>query len=134
MADQASAPFDEEEAKILAESIVLDASAVIALINEEPGADVVDAALDDAVISAVNLSEVIAVLIDAGFELERAQAMVSPDRTAGARVRRAAGPARGRAARDQAGSRTVAGRSSVPVLGRTAQRGGSDRRPTLGDA
>jgi hypothetical protein len=133
MADQASAPFDEEEAKILAESIVLDASAVIALINEEPGADV-DAALDDAVISAVNLSEVIAVLIDAGFELERAQAMVSPDRTAGARVRRAAGPARGRAARDQAGSRTVAGRSSVPVLGRTAQRGGSDRRPTLGDA
>jgi len=134
MADQASAPFDEEEAKILAESIVLDASAVIALINEEPGADVVDAALDDAVISAVNLSEVIAVLIDAGFELERAQAMVSPDRTAGARVRRAAGPARGRAARDQAGSRTVAGRSGVPVLGRTAQRGGSDRRPTLGDA
>jgi hypothetical protein len=134
MADQASAPFDEEEAKILAESIVLDASAVIALINEEPGADVVDAALDDAVISAVNLSEVIAVLIDAGFELERAQAMVSPDRTAGARVRRAAGPARGRAARDQAGSRTVAGRSGVPVLGRTAQRSGSDRRPTLGDA
>ena len=57
--------------------IVLDASAVIALINEEPGADVVDAALDDAVISAVNLSEVIAVLIDAGFEFDRAQAMVS---------------------------------------------------------
>jgi PIN domain nuclease of toxin-antitoxin system len=56
--------------------IVLDASAVIALINEEPGADVVDTVLDDAVISAVNLSEVIAVLIDAGFEFDRAQTMV----------------------------------------------------------
>jgi ribonuclease VapC len=56
--------------------VVLDASAVIALINEEPGADAVDAVLDDAVISAVNLSEVIAVLIDAGFEFDRAQAMV----------------------------------------------------------
>jgi PIN domain nuclease of toxin-antitoxin system len=56
--------------------VVLDASAVIALINEEPGAEVVDAVLDDAVISAVNLSEVIAVLIDAGFEFDRARAMV----------------------------------------------------------
>jgi ribonuclease VapC len=56
--------------------VVLDASAVIALINEEPGAEVVDAVLDDAVISAVNLSEVVAVLIDAGFNFDRAQAMV----------------------------------------------------------
>ena len=50
--------------------VVLDASAVIALINKEPGADVVDAVLDEAVISAVNLSEVIAVLTDAGFEFD----------------------------------------------------------------
>jgi ribonuclease VapC len=56
--------------------VVLDASAAIALTDEEPGADVVDAVLDDAVISAVNLSEVIAVLIDAGFEFDRARAMV----------------------------------------------------------
>jgi ribonuclease VapC len=56
--------------------VVLDASAVIALLNEEPGAEVVDAVLDEAVISAVNLSEVIAVLIDAGFEFDGAQAMV----------------------------------------------------------
>ena len=55
---------------------VLDASAVLALINEEPGAEVVDALLDDAVISAVNLSEVIAVLVDAGFELERASGRI----------------------------------------------------------
>lgn len=56
--------------------VVLDASAVIALINQEPGADVVDAVLDEAVISAVNLSEVISVLIDAGFEFDRARAIV----------------------------------------------------------
>ena len=56
--------------------VVLDASAVIALINNEPGADVVDAALDEAIISAVNLSEVVAVLIDAGFEFDRARAIV----------------------------------------------------------
>ena len=39
--------------------VVLDASAVIALINKEPGADVVDA-----------------VLVDAGFEFDRARAIV----------------------------------------------------------
>lgn len=55
---------------------VLDASAVLALINEEPGAEVVDALLDDAVISAVNLSEVIAVLVDAGFEVDRASGRI----------------------------------------------------------
>lgn len=56
--------------------VVLDASAVLALINEEPGGEAVDAILDDAIISAVNLSEVIAVLVDAGFAFERADAMV----------------------------------------------------------
>jgi len=56
---------------------VLDASAAIALINEEPGADVVDATLDHAVISAVNLSEVIAVLVETGLRYERAAAMVA---------------------------------------------------------
>jgi ribonuclease VapC len=55
---------------------VLDASAVLALINEEPGAEVVDALLDDAVISAVNLSEVIAVLVDAGFEVDHASGRI----------------------------------------------------------
>lgn len=41
---------------------VLDASAVLALIKGEPGCDVVLDALPDAMISAVNLSEVAAVL------------------------------------------------------------------------
>jgi PIN domain nuclease of toxin-antitoxin system len=56
--------------------VVLDASAVLALINEEEGAEVVDDLLDEAVIGAVNLSEVIAVLVEAGFELERASARI----------------------------------------------------------
>jgi PIN domain nuclease of toxin-antitoxin system len=57
--------------------VVLDASAVLALINEEPGGEMVDALLDDAIISAVNWSEVIAVLVDAGFAVERASARIA---------------------------------------------------------
>lgn len=40
-------------------SVVLDASALIAVMNSEPGADVVRAALGKAIISAVNYSEVL---------------------------------------------------------------------------
>jgi ribonuclease VapC len=57
--------------------VVLDASAVLALINEEPGGEMVDALLDDAIVSAVNWSEVIAVLVDAGFAAERASARMA---------------------------------------------------------
>ena len=38
---------------------VLDASALLALLQEEPGADLVEELLDGAIMSAVNLSEVI---------------------------------------------------------------------------
>ena len=40
-------------------SVVLDASAVIAVLRSEPGADIVRSALSDAVITAVNYSEVL---------------------------------------------------------------------------
>lgn len=40
-------------------SVVLDASALLAVMNREPGAEVVRAALSGAVISAVNYSEVL---------------------------------------------------------------------------
>jgi len=46
--------------------MVLDASALLALINAEPGSDVVGAALPQAIIGAVNLSEVVAKMIDIG--------------------------------------------------------------------
>lgn len=47
---------------------VLDASAVIAAIQNEPGVDHVRALIDRAAISAVNLAEVIAKLQDQGVE------------------------------------------------------------------
>lgn len=40
-------------------AVVLDASAVLALLQEEPGADEVESLLDAALMSSVNLSEVI---------------------------------------------------------------------------
>ncbi len=47
---------------------VFDASAVLALLNREPGRDRVHKLLDDAAISSVNLSEVVAKLIDRGLD------------------------------------------------------------------
>ena len=50
---------------------VLDASAVLALLNEETGADTVAALLPDSAISAVNLSEAAARLIERGVPKRR---------------------------------------------------------------
>lgn len=48
-------------------SVVLDASAVLALVQDEPGSEVVKAALAGAIISTVNSSEVLQKLIDRGL-------------------------------------------------------------------
>lgn len=47
---------------------VLDASAVLALIHDEPGADLVAAALATARLGTANLAEVIGRLVDAGVD------------------------------------------------------------------
>ncbi len=47
--------------------VVLDASALLALLNAEPGADTVTEALPGAAISAVNLSETVSRLCAAGM-------------------------------------------------------------------
>ena len=52
---------------------VLDASAVLAWLQEEPGADVVDAVMDEAAISAVNAAEVLHKLIKKGMASPEAQ-------------------------------------------------------------
>jgi ribonuclease VapC len=52
-------------------AIVLDASAVIALLLVEPGAEIVRGYLPDVVISAVNLAEVVTKMIDRGESEER---------------------------------------------------------------
>jgi ribonuclease VapC len=49
------------------ESYVLDASAVLCLLQEEKGAERVAEALPDAMIGAVNYSEVVAKLVEAGI-------------------------------------------------------------------
>jgi PIN domain nuclease of toxin-antitoxin system len=54
-------------------TVVLDASAVLALLNGEPGAAMVKEQLPDAVISVVNLVEVGTKLIDNGMSFEAAQ-------------------------------------------------------------
>jgi len=51
-------------------SVVLDASAVLALLNDEPGSEVVEQAIPGAAISAVNLSEVVAKLVENGMPEE----------------------------------------------------------------
>jgi ribonuclease VapC len=62
----------------MAAGFVLDASALICLLQGEHGADRVEAILDDAVISAVNLSEVIAKIVERGGTAEFAAAMLDP--------------------------------------------------------
>lgn len=46
---------------------VLDASAILALLNNEPGSEIVVNVLTEAVISSVNLSEIVAKLADSGM-------------------------------------------------------------------
>ena len=47
--------------------VVLDASALLVLINGETGAAAVAETLEDAVVSAVNLSEVVGTLLETGM-------------------------------------------------------------------
>ncbi|GAX46347.1 hypothetical protein NIES4075_73680 [Tolypothrix sp. NIES-4075] len=51
-------------------TIVLDASALLAYLKDEPGADVVEAVLAESVISSVNWAEVIQKSIAAGVVVE----------------------------------------------------------------
>ena len=53
---------------------VLDASALLAVLNGETGADIVVAHLDDAIISTVNYAEVISKLVERGASSEEADA------------------------------------------------------------
>ncbi|HEX2107771.1 MAG TPA: type II toxin-antitoxin system VapC family toxin [Rubrobacteraceae bacterium] len=50
-------------------SCVLDASALLALLQQEPGAEIVETLLEEAVISSVNWSEVVQKSLDHGVEL-----------------------------------------------------------------
>ncbi len=55
---------------------VLDASCLLALINEEAGRDIVQKALPKSVMSAVNVSEVVTVLTRLGIPQEKIRSMI----------------------------------------------------------
>ena len=56
--------------------VVFDASAVIALLRDEAGAEAIGTYAGDALLSAVNLQEVIKALLVRGFSLDVARAMI----------------------------------------------------------
>jgi PIN domain nuclease of toxin-antitoxin system len=56
--------------------VVLDSSAVLAVILEEPGAERVEAYLPGAAVSAVNLGEVVAKLSDLGMPARTVEAVL----------------------------------------------------------
>lgn len=58
-------------------SIVFDASAILALLRDEPGADVVAQYIGDGLISAVNLQEVIRGLLRREVPIDAALAMLA---------------------------------------------------------
>ena len=57
-------------------STVLDASALLAFLNSEPGADIVRGVLHDAIISAVNHSEVLKKTIERNSSAELCGAVI----------------------------------------------------------
>jgi ribonuclease VapC len=56
---------------------VLDASAILALVQDEPGADLVAASLDSGVLGAANLAEVIGKLVDVDIEVVRVRELLA---------------------------------------------------------
>jgi ribonuclease VapC len=57
----------------LSDVIVLDASAVLALLQAEPGADAVEDALPGALLSTVSMAEVVTKLAEGGVDAARAR-------------------------------------------------------------
>jgi len=56
---------------------ILDASAVLALIHDEPGADLVAGELSSASLGAANLAEVIGKLIDVDIDVSRVRELLA---------------------------------------------------------
>lgn len=55
---------------------VLDASAILALVHDEPGADRVSEALPGALLGAVNLAEVVGKLVDVDIDASRVRQLL----------------------------------------------------------
>ena len=108
-------------------SIVLDASVILAHLGGEPGSERAEAFFGDALMSAVNLSEVVAKLVERGASLGLVRAALSRYGLQVARFRRRAGGAhRGAQAADK-GVRAFAGRPGLPGARRAFGASGADR-------
>ena len=75
MSDELLRERREEAARV--SEVVLDASALLAFLQKEPGANRVEAVLDQSIISAVNLAEVVSKAIDNGGSLEAVSSSLS---------------------------------------------------------
>mgnify|MGYP006779033157 FL=1 len=58
--------------------VVLDSSALIALIKNEKGAEVVEPLMGRIVMSAINIAEVAGILIDLGMSIEECKNSIEP--------------------------------------------------------
>ncbi len=56
---------------------VLDASAVLALIHDEPGSDLVAAHITESLLSTANLAEVVGKLVDAHLDVARLKGLLA---------------------------------------------------------
>lgn len=56
--------------------VILDASAVLALLNQEPGHETVESYLPNTIISAVNFSEVISIMPEIGLDNEQVEDLI----------------------------------------------------------
>ena len=60
----------------MSDPVILDSSAVLAVLFNEPGGNIVTDRLGEALISTVNLSEAVAKLVERGAEIEFARALL----------------------------------------------------------
>ena len=58
--------------------VVLDASALLALIKNETGGDIIERLLGNIVMSSVNISEVAAILLNSSMSLEECKDVIEP--------------------------------------------------------
>lgn len=61
----------------MSEHVVLDASALLALINQEPGGEKVAVLLPNAVMSTINISETASILQNIGIGADQARDLIS---------------------------------------------------------
>ncbi len=59
-------------------NVILDSSALLALLKNEPGADIVESLLGTITMSSINVSEVATVLLDSDMTLQECQDTVLP--------------------------------------------------------